>query len=65
MGEVELEEVLGWKDSGLAISEERQRLSAKMDEEIQHFMQKYAWAFPLGKPVGKLSAYFALYGGEF
>ena len=30
-----------------------------MDVEIKAFVRRYAWAFPAGKPVGKLSAYFA------
>lgn len=31
----------------------------EMDEEIETFMKKYAWAFPVDlKVVGKLSAYF-------
>lgn len=55
VGEVELErdatEVsCEGEDKTLAI--------AAMDEEIDGFMRRFAWAFPAGTPVGKLSAYF-------
>lgn len=30
----------------------------RMDRQIETFMQDYSWAFPDGKVVGKLSAYF-------
>lgn len=36
------------------------RIIAEMDQEIDEFMNRYVWAFPPGKPVGKLSAYFSL-----
>lgn len=36
------------------------RVIAEMDQEIDEFMNRYVWAFPPGKSVGKLSAYFAL-----
>lgn len=39
---------------------ERQGMATQMDRQIETFMQKYSWAFPDGKAVGKLSAYFAL-----
>ncbi|KAK7740473.1 hypothetical protein SLS53_005315 [Cytospora paraplurivora] len=65
VGEVELErEVLatGEDDATGAKGESRERakLTADMDREIEDFMKSHAWAFPPGKPVGKLSAYFAL-----
>lgn len=53
VGEVELECVV----TGDARAEVQ--ASNEMDELIETFMQKYAWAFPPGKVVGKLSAYFA------
>ncbi|ROV97504.1 hypothetical protein VPNG_08714 [Cytospora leucostoma] len=65
VGEVELErEVLaiGEDDATGASREgqEREKLIVDMDREIDDFMKGHAWAFPPGKPVGKLSAYFAL-----
>ena len=39
--------------------QQRQAVTFKMDSDIQKFIQHYSWAFPLNKPVGKLSAYFA------
>lgn len=38
----------------------RAQIIVEMDREIDDFMKSYVWAFPPGKPVGKLSAYFAL-----
>lgn len=43
-------------EGGARVSE----VIAEMDTEIDGFMTRYVWAFPPGKPVGKLSAYFAL-----
>lgn len=37
---------------------EKARVMAEMDEKIGSFMERYAWAFATGKPVGKLVAYF-------
>lgn len=74
VGEVELEknvqtaEVEG--DEGMAaaaaagVGYDRAQVIADMDREIDHFMKSYAWAFPPGKPVGKLTAYFALKHGH-
>lgn len=55
VGEVELE-----KDAAEASleGEDRARAIAAMDEEIDGFMRSFGWAFPAGKPVGKLTAYF-------
>lgn len=39
---------------------ERQGMITQMDRQIETFMQDYSWAFPDGKVVGKLSAYFEL-----
>ena len=55
VGEVELErdasEAEGkGEDKALAI--------AAMDKEVGDFMRRFFWAFPAGKPVGKLTAYF-------
>lgn len=61
VGEVELERDAAevsceGEDKALAI--------AAMDEEIDGFMRRFAWAFPAGKPVGKLSAYFERKAGR-
>lgn len=61
VGEVELERGTAevsceGEDKTLAI--------AAMDEEIDGFMRRFAWAFPAGKPVGKLSAYFERKAGR-
>ncbi|KAI5300645.1 hypothetical protein KEM56_002308 [Ascosphaera pollenicola] len=59
VGEVELEETLvttlGMED----FDEAKRQLGADMDKRIETFMKSHAWAFPPGKPVGKLTAYFA------
>lgn len=69
VGEVELERALAAKPEGeeggeagevRASETSRADMIADMDREIDHFMKRYDWAFPAGKPVGKLSAYFAL-----
>ncbi|KAK0653164.1 CYTH-like domain-containing protein [Cercophora newfieldiana] len=53
VGEVELQaEMEGPTET------EKRRVMGEMDERIEAFMQKYAWAFAPGKPVGKLVAYF-------
>lgn len=54
VGEVELEEEVDIKDRS-----DVSRIMTIMDNEIAQFMHRYAWAFTAGKPVGKLSAYFA------
>lgn len=70
VGEVELEkEVTVTVAGGGAIKKEEEQqvdgmavsqVIAGMDREIDKFMKRYEWAFPPGKPVGKLSAYFSL-----
>lgn len=55
VGEVELTRTLEY------VNEEEAKLKGlkeKMDQEIKLFMQSYPQAFPVGRPVGKLSAYF-------
>lgn len=62
VGEVELEEVVEEisNDENEALwAAKRQGMTTQMDRQIETFMQDYSWAFPVGKPVGKLSAYFA------
>lgn len=55
IGEVELE-----RDASEASCEGpgRTLAIATMGEEVGDFMGRFAWAFPPGKPVGKLTAYF-------
>jgi len=53
VGEVELQvEMEG------ATEAQKRRAMARMDERVGDFMERYAWAFAEGKPVGKLVAYF-------
>lgn len=52
VGEVELQRIIGAQDS------KDQNVASVMDAQIVAFMQYYAWAFPKGDAVGKLSAYF-------
>lgn len=61
VGEVELEvEMETNNDVNEALwAAKRQGVTTQMDRQIETFMQDYSWAFPAGKPVGKLSAYFA------
>ncbi|KJZ75268.1 hypothetical protein HIM_05462 [Hirsutella minnesotensis 3608] len=57
VGEVELEEPAGEML-------ENTELVRQMEKGIDEFMARYAWAFPRGNVVGKLSAYFSrLKGG--
>lgn len=55
VGEVELE-----RDATEASCEgvDKELAIAAMDKEIDGFMRRFWWAFPAGKPVGKLTAYF-------
>lgn len=68
VGEVELELELelelesnkndNYDESEKLWAAERQGMITQMDRQIETFMQDYSWAFPDGKVVGKLSAYF-------
>ncbi|MCJ1408704.1 hypothetical protein MMC19_002779 [Ptychographa xylographoides] len=54
VGEVELQKAnTGDKENAERESEQ----AREMDEDIKRFMERYNWAFPPGKPVGKLTAY--------
>ena len=53
VGEVELQVELEG-----ATEAEKKRMMGEMDGRIVRFMDRYAWAFARGKPVGKLVAYF-------
>lgn len=54
VGEVELE-----TDANVRDEIEAQKVMQEMDNKIAEFLQRYSWAFSDGKPIGKLSAYFA------
>jgi len=59
VGEVELEQHISFGGSSQAhIEQLRQQRLQKMDDRITQFMDRYSWAFVLGQPVGKLTAYF-------
>lgn len=60
--EVELEMDVEMDGNKKEISAKRRVLAMEADSEIEEFMARYSWAFPAGKPVGKLSAYFAQRG---
>ena len=49
VGEVELCDEVG---------EDSKKAGVEMDRRIEEFMEKHAWAFPDGKALGKLSAYW-------
>lgn len=59
VGEVELQETVETSGDDQSLATLRQSMAKEMDREIDSFMQRYHWAFPLEIPVGKLSAYFA------
>ncbi|KAI9778575.1 MAG: hypothetical protein M1839_007968 [Geoglossum umbratile] len=57
VGEVELTKTL--QDANDKRGEEEEAiLKERMDRDIQDFMKSYPQAFPAGRPLGKLSAYF-------
>ena len=59
VGEVELTRELNGAGGQALEDGEKERMSKKLDSEIEEFMRYHAWAFPTEEPVGKLSAYFA------
>lgn len=59
VGEVELQQVTETSGDGELPLAARQAMAKEMDCQIEAFMRQYSWAFPSGKPVGKLSAYYA------
>ncbi|KAH6648118.1 CYTH-like domain-containing protein [Truncatella angustata] len=65
VGEVELTEVLQSASGEQGEEQEEEKnLREKMNQEIKAFMQTYPPAFPTGRPIGKLSAYFQKVGRE-
>ena len=62
VGEVELQEEVQFTATANAPIEQQKREKMKeMDKRIEAFLDRYSWAFHLGVPKGKLSAYFELY----
>jgi len=63
VGEVELTTYLDCGNSKHGVDQKREAdIRANMDTEIKNFMELYPQAFPPGRPLGKLSAYFQLNG---
>ncbi|PLB47671.1 hypothetical protein P170DRAFT_447599 [Aspergillus steynii IBT 23096] len=60
VGEVELECKVDY--DGHDLERYRDMRMAQMDAKIDFFMQRYAWAFCPGVPMGKLTAYFEKFG---
>ncbi|KAG2417466.1 hypothetical protein HFD88_008685 [Aspergillus terreus] len=59
VGEVELEACLDRSaGSSREMEQYRNRKMAEMDARIAAFMRQYSWAFGVGIPKGKLTAYF-------
>ena len=56
VGEVELEQVVEAEDG----SSDDIRIRAEMEAKIEDFMNRHRWAFAIGTPKGKLSAYFEM-----
>jgi thiamine-triphosphatase len=40
------------------VGEDSKKAGVEMDRRIEEFMKEHAWAFPVGKAMGKLSAYW-------
>lgn len=55
VGEIEKKEIL--ITSQLSIDQQKGAILQEMDEKIARFMDRYAWAFHVGTPKGKLTAY--------
>lgn len=53
VGEVELETEMNIDDHDHA-----RKVTLAMDDRIARFLRHYEWAFSVGQPIGKLSAYF-------
>ncbi|KAK3292158.1 CYTH-like domain-containing protein [Chaetomium fimeti] len=56
VGEVELQVEVG----GAVGEEEKRVMMEAMDRRVEGFMERYAWAWESGEPVGKLTAYFEM-----
>lgn len=59
VGEVELQETITITGDDQSLKILQKSMAKEMDRQIDSFMQRYRWAFPVEIPVGKLSAYFA------
>lgn len=58
VGEIELQKSLAGENGGAPTERQKQQEMQIMDGRIVAFMKTYAWAFSLGEPKGKLTAYF-------
>jgi thiamine-triphosphatase len=62
VGEVELQEEGQFTaTANLPIEQQKRERMKEMDKRIEVFMDRYSWAFHLGVPKGKLTAYFELH----
>ena len=62
VGEVELQEEVQFTATANSPIEQQKREKMKeMDRRIEVYMDRYSWAFHLGVPKGKLTAYFELH----
>ena len=62
VGEVELQEEVQFTETANSTIEQQKGEKMKgMDKRIEAFMDRYSWAFHLGVPKGKLTAYFELH----
>lgn len=66
VGEVELTGTLRYANGerGEEEEEREKKLKQEMDQNTKAFMQSYREAFPAGRPLGKLSAYFHRLSGR-
>ena len=60
VGEVELQEEVQFTAANPSIEQQKREKMKEMDKRIEVFMDRYSWAFHLGVPKGKLTAYFEL-----
>jgi thiamine-triphosphatase len=59
VGEVELQQTKTFKaTSEEDFEQQKQAAVDAMDGRVADFMERYSWAFSLGEPKGKLTAYF-------
>jgi thiamine-triphosphatase len=60
VGEVELQVEVGGREGEVMGEVEKGAVMEEMDQRIERFMQRYAWAWERGDAVGKLTAYFEM-----
>lgn len=59
VGEVELVAAIKTTSDDQSLEALQKSVTKKMHSDIDNFMKRYPWAFPVEEPLGKLSAYFA------